>query len=260
MTAVLETKKLSKTYHSKKGDLSYQALDNVTLSVEKGEFTGVMGPSGSGKTTLLNLLATIDQPTGGELTINGTNPKQLKDSKLALFRRRELGFVFQDFNLLETLNIRENILLPLALDKTNLKEMERRLKEIADILEISHILEHRPYEVSGGQKQRAACARAVIHQPALVLADEPTGNLDSKSAKQVMDTLAKLNQTKETTILMVTHDPTAASFCNRIVFIKDGKLFSEIHKGSNQQTFYQSILDTLSVLGGDFHEHASYRP
>lgn len=219
-----------------------------------------MGPSGSGKTTLLNLLATIDKPTQGEMMINGIQPKTLKDQELALFRRRELGFVFQDFNLLDTLTIRENILLPLALDKVKLREMEARLDELADTLQIKHILDHRTYEVSGGQQQRAACARAIIHNPALILADEPTGNLDSKSAKQVMNTLAQLNEEKEATILLVTHDATAASFCKRIVFIKDGRFFSEIHRGTNRQVFYQSILDTLSVLGGDFHEFENYRP
>lgn len=194
------------------------------------------------------------------MMINGIQPKTLKDQELALFRRRELGFVFQDFNLLDTLTIRENILLPLALDKVKLREMEARLDELADTLQIKHILDHRTYEVSGGQQQRAACARAIIHNPALILADEPTGNLDSKSAKQVMNTLAQLNEEKEATILLVTHDATAASFCKRIVFIKDGRFFSEIHRGTNRQVFYQSILDTLSVLGGDFHEFENYRP
>ncbi|MEC0766993.1 ABC transporter ATP-binding protein [Bacillus atrophaeus] len=256
---VLETKKLCKTYYSNKGTLNYQALTDFDINVDKGEFVGIMGPSGSGKTTLLNLLATIDNPTQGEMMINGIQPKTLKDQELALFRRRELGFVFQDFNLLDTLTIRENILLPLALDKVKLSEMENRLDELADTLQIKHILDHRTYEVSGGQQQRAACARAIIHNPALILADEPTGNLDSKSAKQVMNTLAQLNEEKEATILLVTHDATAASFCKRIVFIKDGRFFSEIRRGTNQQVFYQSILDTLSVLGGDFHEFENHR-
>ncbi|KYD06337.1 ABC transporter ATP-binding protein [Bacillus atrophaeus] len=257
---VLETKKLCKTYYSNKGTLNYQALTDFDINVDKGEFVGIMGPSGSGKTTLLNLLATIDKPTQGEMMINGIQPKTLKDQELALFRRRELGFVFQDFNLLDTLTVRENILLPLALDKVKLSEMENRLDELADTLQIKHILDHRTYEVSGGQQQRAACARAIIHNPALILADEPTGNLDSKSAKQVMNTLAQLNEEKEATILLVTHDATAASFCKRIVFIKDGRFFSEIRRGMNQQVFYQSILDTLSVLGGDFHEFENHRP
>ncbi|MCY8972685.1 ABC transporter ATP-binding protein [Bacillus atrophaeus] len=256
---VLETKKLCKTYYSNKGTLNYQALTDFDINVDKGEFVGIMGPSGSGKTTLLNLLATIDKPTQGEMMINGIQPKTLKDQELALFRRRELGFVFQDFNLLDTLTIRENILLPLALDKVKLSEMENRLDELADTLQIKHILDHRTYEVSGGQQQRAACARAIIHNPALILADEPTGNLDSKSAKQVMNTLAQLNEEKEATILLVTHDATAASFCKRIVFIKDGRFFSEIRRGTNQQVFYQSILDTLSVLGGDFYEFENHR-
>lgn len=256
---VLETKNLSKTYYSKKGSLAYEALKNMNITVKKGEFVGVMGPSGSGKTTLLNMLATIDKPTSGDLSINGTTIKSLKDQELAVFRRRELGFVFQDFNLLDTLTIKENILLPLALDKVKVKEMENKVMKLATSLQIQQILDKRTFEVSGGQQQRAACARAMIHQPSLILADEPTGNLDSKSAKQVMDALSLLNQEQLATILMVTHDPTAASFCERIVFIKDGQYFSELYRGSNRQAFYQSIIDTLSVLGGDFHEHGSHR-
>lgn len=258
--SILNVTNLSKTYYPQKEGVSYQALKHVNLTVEKGEFTAIMGPSGSGKTTLLNLLATIDEPSSGEILINGTNPANLKNAKLSLFRRRELGFVFQDFNLIDTLTVRENILLPLALEKMSIKEMERRLENLADILGISDILSKRTFELSGGQQQRTSCARAIIHNPSIILADEPTGNLDSKSARQVMNTLASLNQDKEATILMVTHDPTAASFCKRVIFIKDGQPFSEIYKGANQEDFFQRILDTLRLLGGDFHENQHSRP
>jgi len=256
---VLAAYGLTKIYGSKKGGLTYRALDNFDLEIEAGEFVGVMGPSGSGKTTLLNLLATIDSPTSGFLEINGTDPGRLKNKSLALFRRRELGFVFQDFNLLDTLSIKENIILPLVLDRIKVKEIDRRVTEVANLLGITSILDKRTYEVSGGQQQRAACARAIIHEPAIVLADEPTGNLDSKAAKDVMDTLKNLNEQKRATIMMVTHDPFAASFCERIVFIKDGKFFSEIRKGTNRQAFFQQILDGLSILGGNFDDISSVR-
>ncbi|WP_048601770.1 ABC transporter ATP-binding protein [Rubeoparvulum massiliense] len=251
---ILEAEGLTKIYGSKKGTVTYKALDQFDLAVEEGEFVGVMGPSGSGKTTLLNLLATIDRPTSGSLKINGTNPTLLNNRKLALFRRQELGFIFQDFNLMDTLTIKENILLPLALDRVKVSEMEQRVEEIAKLLNITEILDKRTYEVSGGQQQRAACARAMIHQPALLLADEPTGNLDSKAAKDVMDALTSLNEQKGATILMVTHDPAVASYCDRIIFIKDGKFFSEIRKGSQRQAFFQQILDCVSMLGGNFNE------
>ncbi|SDJ23186.1 ABC transporter ATP-binding protein [Natribacillus halophilus] len=256
---ILEVDALGKTYYPKKEGLSYKALTNFHLQMDKGEFIGVMGPSGSGKTTLLNLLATIDAPTYGKMAINGTDPTILNDNELAIFRRRQLGFVFQDFNLLDTLTVRENILLPLALDKYPHRKMNTRLDEIAEQLGITDILEKRITEISGGQQQRTACARAIIHDPTMILADEPTGNLDSKSARQVMDTLTTINDEQGATILTVTHDPTVASYCDRIVFIKDGRFFSEIRKGDRQQTFYQNILDTLSVLGGDFNEHSSPR-
>lgn len=256
---ILDVNALSKTYYPKKEGLSYKALSNFHLQVDRGEFTGVMGPSGSGKTTLLNMLATIDTPTSGNIFVDGTDPSTLNDNKLAIFRRQQLGFVFQDFNLLDTLTVKENILLPLALDKHPKKKMDARLETIAEQLGITDILDKRITEISGGQQQRTACARAIIHDPKMILADEPTGNLDSKSARQVMDTLTTINKEAEATILTVTHDPTVASYCDRIVFIKDGAFFSEIRKGDRQQTFYQNILDTLSVLGGDFNEHPSPR-
>lgn len=212
---------------------------------------GIMGPSGSRKTTLLNILATIDKPTSGKLWINGTDPAKLSNKKLAHFRRRELGFVFQDFNLLDTLSIKENIILPLALDQISARDIEQRLADTIRWLGIEPILDKRTYEVSGGQKQRTAIARAVIHQPSLLLADELTGNLDSKAAKEVMNALQDLNENQNRTILMVTHDPFAASYCKRILFIKDGQIFSELRRGSNRQTFFQHILDSLSLLGAN---------
>ncbi|GIP35722.1 ABC transporter ATP-binding protein [Paenibacillus sp. J2TS4] len=252
--SVLKAEALTKIYGTKNSSMTYKALDNFQLEIQEGEFVGVMGPSGSGKTTLLNLLATIDTPTSGQIEINGIDPSRLTNNQLALFRRRQLGFVFQDFNLLDTLSIQENIILPLVLDNTPVKEIEERLHEIASVLGIYPILNKRTFEVSGGQQQRTAIARAMIHRPAILLADELTGNLDSKSANDVMNSLKELNERQHATIMMVTHDPFAASFCQRIVFIKDGKLFSEIRRGSNRQAFFQQILDSLSVLGGSFDE------
>lgn len=251
--SVLKTTGLGKVYGSKKNIL-YTALQGVNIEVEKGEFVGVMGPSGSGKTTLLNLLSTIDKPTSGKLEINGIDPTKLNDHKLALFRRRELGFVFQDFNLLDALNVKENIILPLVMEGIKPKVIEQRLKPIVQMLQIEDLLAKRTYEISGGQKQRTAIARAIIHNPSLLLADELTGNLDSKAAKDVMDTLKQMNEQMNATILMVTHDPFSASYCQRIIFIKDGQLFTEINRGSNRQIFFQQILDVQSMLGGDFDD------
>lgn len=257
---VLKAQALSKIYGAGQSGVTYRALDQFELEVERGEFVGVMGPSGSGKTTLLNMLSTIDKPTSGRIEVNGTDPGKLNNKELALFRRRQLGFIFQDFNLLDTLSIKENIVLPLVLDDVKVEEIERRLGEIAGVLGITHIMDKRTYEVSGGQQQRAAIARAIIHDPAIVLADELTGNLDSKSAKDAMESLKRLNEERDTTILMVTHDPFAASYCERIIFIKDGKLFSELRRGTNRQAFFQQILDALSVLGGNFDDVSPSRP
>ncbi|WP_208585504.1 ABC transporter ATP-binding protein [Gracilibacillus suaedae] len=248
--SLLEATNISKVYGSKRG-IEHKAIDNISLSVEKGEFVGVMGPSGSGKTTLLNILSTIDRLSAGTLTINDKEITRLSKGKLAKFRRREMGFIFQDFNLLDTLTIAENIMLPLTLDGWKVKDMENKLAQIANQLGIDTILRNRSFEVSGGQMQRAAIARAIIHEPAIIFADEPTGNLDSKASRQVMDALSQLNSQKEATTLMVTHDPFAASFCERILFIKDGKIFNELHKGDNRQSFFQEILNVQSMLGGD---------
>lgn len=251
---VLEAKNLTKIYGMKNRGLTVKALDAFNITIEKGEFLGVMGPSGSGKTTLLNLLATIDLPSSGQILINGTDPAALHEKELAVFRRRELGFIFQDFNLLDTLSIKENIILPLVLDGTKPREIEERVMNIANLLNIREILDKRTYEVSGGEQQRSACARALIHNPSVIFADEPTGNLDSRASCNVMESLTKLNEKGGATVMMVTHDPFAASFCRRIVMIKDGRFFTEIVRGSNRQAFFQQILGALSMLGGNYNE------
>ena len=247
--SVLSARALTKVYGSGHAGHTVTALDAFDLEVGRGEFLGIMGPSGSGKTTLLNILATIDTPTSGSVSLDGVDPSQIRNEELALFRRRKLGFVFQDFNLLDTLTIRENILLPLVLDKVPVREMNRRLERVVGLLGIESTLARRPLEVSGGQQQRAAIARAIIHEPSLVLADELTGNLDSKSALDVMNALQRLNEQEGVTVVMVTHDAFSASFCRRIVFIKDGRAFSQLRRGSNRQAFFQQILDSLSVMG-----------
>ncbi|MNO60706.1 ABC transporter ATP-binding protein YxdL [compost metagenome] len=253
---MLEISKVSKIYD---GKVSYRALRHVDFIVPKGQFVGVMGPSGSGKTTLLNVISTIDHPTSGEVVINGKEPHQLPSEQLAVFRRRQLGFVFQDFNLLHTLTVRENIFLPLALDGVSVKKMKGRLNSIAPILGITDILDKRTYEISGGQAQRAAIARAIIHEPALLLADEPTGNLDTKSSRDVMELFRNINREIGATMLMVTHDPTAASYCDRIIFIRDGSIYNEIYRGEHQNDFYGNIMDVLSFMGGDSRDVSTIR-
>lgn len=254
--SVLRAKNITKIYGNKQGGLSVKALENFNITIENGEFVGVMGPSGSGKSTLLNILATIDTPTAGELLINDINPMTLSEKDTALFRRRELGFIFQDYNLLDTLSLKENIILPLVLDKVNPNDIERKVADIASLLNIQEVLNKRTYEVSGGQQQRAACARALIHNPSIILADEPTGNLDSKSSQEVMESMKRLNEERGATIMMVSHDPFAASFCHRIIIIKDGKFFLEIVRGSSRQVFFQEILDSLALLGGNYNDIA----
>ncbi len=253
---ILNVKQLSKIYE---GKVPLKALDNIEITIEKGEFVGIMGPSGSGKTTLLNMVATIDRPTTGEVFINGENPFHLNHDKLALFRRRQLGFVFQDFNLLDTLTVEENIVLPLTLDGVKVKVMKEKLAQVATKLGIQDILNKRVYEISGGQAQRTAIARAIIHTPEILLADEPTGNLDSKASRDVMETLENINKIDAATMLMVTHDPIAASYCHRVIFIKDGKLYNEVHRGDNRQAFYQKIIDVLSLLGGNSDDLSTIR-
>ncbi len=253
--AVLETAGLSRMY-GEKHTVTW-ALKDVDLSVEAGEFIGVMGPSGSGKTTLLNLLAAVDTPTSGIVRINGVELSKLNDTNLAVFRRRNLGFVFQDYNLLHTLSIRENVALPLALDNVPPAKILKRLDEVAHQLGIAKILDKRVFQVSGGEQQRAAIARAIIHRPAVILADEPTGNLDSKSSGSVMKALEVLNEASGATILLVTHDPFAASFCHRILFIRDGGIHSELRRSGDRQAFFQEILNTLRLQGGGTYDFGS---
>ncbi|KAJ50073.1 putative ABC transport system ATP-binding protein [Clostridium tetanomorphum] len=244
---ILQVKNLSKVYGKR---IMFSALDNISFTIEEGEFVGIMGPSGSGKTTLLNMISTVDKPTSGEIKIKDKNPLSLRGDDLALFRRRELGFVFQDFNLLDTLTVGENIVLPLTLDGVPVKHQDNELSRISKILGIEKIINKRTFEISGGQCQRVAIARALIHNPTLLLADEPTGNLDSKSAKTVMELFEKINKEEKATTMMVTHDPLSASYCNRILFIKDGSIYNEIYKGDSRQQFYQEIIDVLALLGG----------
>lgn len=248
--AIVQARGLTKTYAPKSG-LPQTAIDGLDLTVGEGEFVGIMGPSGSGKTTLLNLLATIDRPTSGELAIGGQDALALNEAALARFRRDHLGFVFQDYNLLDTMTLRENIALPLALARVSPRQIKQRVMELAVLLGIEDSLDKFPREVSGGQKQRAAAARAIIHNPSLVLADEPTGNLDSRSAGQLMDALSRMNGDRRVTILMATHDPFAASYCGRIVFIRDGRTHSELRSRGDRQRFFQHILDAMATVGDE---------
>lgn len=242
-------------YYGEKGNVT-KALDDISFSVNEGEFLGIMGASGSGKTTLLNCISTIDKLSAGKVLIGGENINGLRGGKLDAFRRDELGFIFQDFNLLDNMTAYENIALALSIQKVNHKEIEERVEKIAKTLEITEVLEKFPYQMSGGQKQRVAAARAVVTNPGLVLADEPTGALDSKSSKALMESLVKLNSELNSTILMVTHDAFSASYASRIIFIKDGKLFTELNKDPEKprKAFFEKIVETSAVLGGDANE------
>ena len=253
MSTVLEVKNVEK-YYGNKSNLT-KALNNISFKVEKGEFVGIMGASGSGKTTLLNCISTIDRVTSGNIFINGLDITKLKGNNLNKFRREELGFIFQDFNLLDTLTAYENIALALTIQKVHAKEIDKRVKEVASKLEISDILKKYPYQISGGQKQRVASARAIITNPKLVLADEPTGALDSKSARQLLETFDVLNRSLGSTILMVTHDAFTASYADRIIFIKDGKIFNELTKGNSlRKQFFEKIIEVQTLLGGDLND------
>lgn len=250
---ILEVNNLRKIYTTRLGANRVEALKNVSFSVEEGEYVAVMGESGSGKTTLLNILAALDKPTSGEVKLGGRNIAEVKEADITRFRRENLGFVFQDFNLLDTFNIRDNIFLPLVLSGKGFAEMQRRLVPIAKKLNITDILNKYPYEVSGGQKQRAAVARAVITNPQLILADEPTGALDSKAADNLLELFSALNNEGQT-ILMVTHSVKAASHAGRVLFIKDGEVFHQIYRGNqSDEQLYQMISATLTTLatGGD---------
>ncbi|MEK4387812.1 ABC transporter ATP-binding protein [Solibacillus sp. FSL W7-1464] len=251
--SILIARKVRKTYG--KRSLAQEVLKGIDLEVEKGEFVGIMGASGSGKTTLLNVLCSIDQVTDGFVEINGQKLQGMKERTLAKFRRDELGFIFQDYNLLDTLTVKENILLPLSLSTIPKAAAEQRLQELASILGIADILRKYPNEISGGQKQRTSAARALVTNPSLVFADEPTGALDSKAATALLDNLAKINKAKNATIMMVTHDAIAASFCSRVLFLKDGQIYTELYKGDKSRNeFFQQILNTQSVLGGEQSE------
>lgn len=246
--AMLEVNHLKKIYATRFGGNKVEALRDVNFAVEQGEYTAIMGESGSGKTTLLNLLATVDRPTDGEILLNGKNILSIKESELARFRREHLGFVFQDFNLLDTLSLKDNIFLPLVLAGCEVRTMEERVRPLAVKLDIVEILEKYPYEVSGGQKQRAAVARALITHPQLVLADEPTGALDSKASDKLLRIFAEVNEDGQT-IVMVTHSIQAASRAGRVLFIKDGCVFNQIYRGRmTDDEMYRRISDTLTVL------------
>ena len=247
---ILEVKNLKK-YYGSHGNIT-KAVDGISFDVLEGEFVAIMGSSGSGKTTLLNTISTIDTVTSGNIYLDGVDITTLKEEELADFRRENLGFIFQDFNLLDTLTIEENIALSLIINHEDILKVDKKVDDIAKKLGIQDILDKFPYEVSGGQKQRCACARALINEPKLILADEPTGALDSKSSRMLLETMDEMNERLNATILMVTHDSFSASFCKRVIFIKDGKIFNEILKGEkSRKEFFNEILDVLTMLGGD---------
>ena len=250
MQPILNVSNIEK-YYGNKGMVT-KAVDNISFSVNKGEFVGIMGASGSGKTTLLKCISTIDTVTSGHIYVDGKNITTMKSKQLSAFRREQLGFVFQDFNLLDTLTAYENIALALTIIKTPVKQIEAKVNYVAKALGISEILKKYPYQLSGGQKQRVACARAIITQPSLILADEPTGALDSKSARMLLESFETLNHDLSATILMVTHDAFTASYCHRILFIKDGKIFNELIRGnSTRKEFFDKIISVVTLLGGD---------
>ncbi|TWW12893.1 bacitracin ABC transporter ATP-binding protein [Dellaglioa algida] len=226
------------------------AIDNISFVIDPGEFVGIMGPSGAGKTTLLNIMSTIDKPTFGHIKIDNQDVTQYDEKKLSEFRRQKLGFVFQDFNLLNSLTIRENIILPLALDKLNVETIEEKLANIANVLNLNTILERFPNEVSIGQQQRAAVGRAIITEPKMLFADEPTGSLDSKAATELLQYLTDVNEKQKMTLMMVTHDAFTASYCKRIIFIKDGHVFAEIRRDGQRKDFFQKIIDMQAAIGG----------
>ncbi|MNM70680.1 ABC transporter ATP-binding protein YxdL [compost metagenome] len=253
MDKILDIKNVEK-YYGNKGNV-VKAIDDMSFQVFKGEFVGVMGPSGSGKTTLLNIISTIDEVSAGHIYIDDEDLTEINQKDIAKFRRENLGFIFQDFNLLDTLTIHENIALALTINRQKKNDIDSKVIAIATELGIEDILQKYPYEVSGGQKQRCACARALITNPKLILADEPTGSLDSRSAQMLIELISNLNKELGATILMVTHDSFTASYCDRILFIKDGKIFAELIKGQNtRKQFFNQILDVVALLGGDVRD------
>ncbi len=249
MKKVLEARNISKVYDT--GESKFTALKGISLQVNEGDFVGIMGPSGSGKTTLLNVLSTIDNTSKGEILIDGKDVVSMNDDKLALFRRNHLGFIFQDYNLLDTLTVRENIALPLALSNVKAREVDSRVIEIAKKFGINDILDKYPYQISGGQKQRCAASRAIVTNPSIIFGDEPTGALDSKSATDLLETIEILNENNKATILMVTHDAFAASYCKRVVFIKDGELYQELQRNDlTRKQFFKKVVDVMSTISG----------
>ena len=250
MKNILKVEKIEKYYGNK--DNITKAIDNISFRVDKGEFVGIMGPSGSGKTTLLNCISTIDTVTTGNIIINDKDITKMKSKQLENFRKDELGFIFQDFNLLDTLTAYENIALALTIQGVKPREVDTKIKNVAENLGILEVLNKYPYQMSGGQKQRVASARAIVTNPSLILADEPTGALDSKSSRLLLDSFEKLNKDLEATILMVTHDAFTASYAHRILFIKDGKVFNELVRGNDsRREFFNRIIEVVTLLGGD---------
>lgn len=249
MNEILKLDHIQK-YYGNQGNLT-KAIHDISFSVNEGEFVAIMGASGSGKTTLLNCISTIDTVSAGHICLDGTDVTEIRDKALARFRRENLGFVFQDFNLLDTLTVSENIALALTINHTPAEQVDARVLEMAQTLSITDILDKYPYQVSGGQKQRCACARAIINKPKLILADEPTGSLDSHSAQMLLRTMQGINEQSGATILMVTHDAFSASYAGRILFLRDGRIFNEILKGSDsRRAFFEKILDVLTMMGG----------
>lgn len=248
---ILRIENISKVYGTKKSAREYMALRDISFEVNEGEFIGVMGSSGSGKTTLLNILGSIDKPTTGRFLMDDKEIGRLNKNQLADHRMKNIGFIFQDYNLLETMTLKENIILPLTLRGVKVKAIEEKLLGLVNDLGITKVLDKYPYEVSGGEQQRAAACRALITEPKLILADEPTGNLDSKSGKDLLELLTYINQVYRATILMVTHDVFAASYCQKILFIRDGEIYNELYAGEDKKQFFDSIIDVMSILGGE---------
>ena len=253
MKKILKVVHIQKYYGNK--DNITKAIDGISFDVEEGEFIGIMGQSGSGKTTLLNCISTIDTVSAGHIYLDNQDITEIKEENISKFRRKNLGFIFQDFNLLDTLTIEENIALILTINKVPEKEIDQKTLEIAKKLELQEILKKYPYQVSGGQKQRCAVCRAIVNSPKIILADEPTGSLDSRAARQLLEIMEDMNKKMKATILMVTHDPISASYCNKILFLKDGKIFNRIEKGEKKRKdFYNEVLDVLALLGGDLRD------
>ncbi|WP_454052682.1 ABC transporter ATP-binding protein [Clostridium sp. Marseille-Q7071] len=248
---ILEANKVKKIYGGDKNTKKTEALQGIDIKLNKGEFTAIMGPSGSGKTTLLNVLSGMSMPTSGTVNFLGKNLNTFSSDELTKFRRKTMGFIFQDFNLMDSLTLRENILLPMVLEKRSIKDMEEISKNIIETIGLEKVMDKYPYNVSGGEMQRTAMARALVNNPDIIFADEPTGNLDSKSSNLVMRCFQEINEKNNSTILMVTHDAFAASFCRKVIFIKDGNIHSEIVKKGSKKDFFYEILDFMAVLGGE---------